>query len=124
MLFSSPEAGLLRVLHFLASHDFARSPVIVSFGSNLEGGSESSLNASKMSELVASFTAERHRLPPLTIVTPYERSKLSVHSRKQPSAPVLFHTVRLARLAAEKMDTQLTGSFRAAPVTVSGGILG
>ncbi len=77
-----------------------------------------------METLVASFAAERHRLPPLTIVTPYERSKLSVHSRRQPSAPVLHHTVKLARVAAKRITDQLSSAsgerFRAEEVTVSG----
>ncbi|XP_043934033.1 nucleolar protein 6 isoform X1 [Protopterus annectens] len=90
---SSPQVGLLRFLHLLATFDWKNNPLIV----NLNGD----IKDVEYPEIKNDFLTIRSQLPVLFIATPKDR-KGSMWTKEQPSAQILQ---RLILLAFESLQT-------------------
>ncbi|XP_068121202.1 nucleolar protein 6 [Hyperolius riggenbachi] len=90
---SSPQVGFLRFLNLLASFDWKNCPLIVNLNNDLTD--------EEIKGIQDEFSAGRSQLPVMFIATPKDR-KLSVWTKKQPTAQILQ---RLIVLAAESLPT-------------------
>ncbi|KAM4049230.1 nucleolar protein 6 [Anomaloglossus baeobatrachus] len=95
---SSPQVGFLRFLNLLASYDWKSSPLIV----NLNGD----LTDADLSEIQNAFTAARERLPVMFIATPKDK-KMSVWTKKKPTAQILQRLIILASESLMTVEKQL-----------------
>ncbi|XP_073445908.1 nucleolar protein 6 isoform X1 [Dendrobates tinctorius] len=95
---SSPQVGFLRFLILLASYDWKSSPLIVNLNDDLTDAD--------LTEIQNDFTAARDKLPVMFIATPKDR-KMSVWTKKKPTAQILQRLIILASESLTTVEKQL-----------------
>ncbi|KAI4898333.1 hypothetical protein NFI96_024564 [Prochilodus magdalenae] len=106
---SSPQVGLLRFLHLLASFDWKNSPLVV----NLNG----KLGAADYTEIKNHFMASRETLPVMFIATPNDK-KVSIWTKEGPSVQILQRVVTVAAESLRVLEAQLVDSSQKQDVRV------
>ena len=93
--------AFLRWLDFMATHNWATTPVIVNLNNELQN--------SDMDEIYSHFTKNRATLPHAFIATPVDR--LSSITRKSPSIPILNRLSVLAKESHYTLSNQLASPY-------------
>lgn len=107
LLFSTPQAALLRFLTLISSHDWNNQPLLINLNNEF--------TLEDLTEIPSKFTKERSTLPLMFISTPID--KLSSMTRAHPPAPILNRLVLLAKeslkiLSSQLESTQINQDFR------------
>lgn len=103
---NSPLKGFIRVLKFFSEFDFASNPVILNFSQTF--------SFDKLNDIADTFAAERPRLPPIFIVTPYDR-KQSYHTKQTPNPLIVYHVKKLAHSFLDYLVSSLP-EFKISPI--------